>query len=50
MLTLIFVFDNGKVGFFELDGVDGGRGVHHEVDAGTVLGEGDNVADVVNAF
>ena len=47
---LFFVFYDGEMGFVELGLVDGGRGVHHEVDAGTVFGEGDNVADVFCIF
>ena len=50
LLNLVFVFDDGKVRFGELDLIDGGRGVHHEVDARAVLGEGDDVADVFGVF
>ena len=42
--------DEGEVGFVELGLVDWGRGVHHKVDAGAVVGEGDDVADIINAF
>ena len=48
---MLFVFgDDGEVGFFELNGVDFGWRVHHEVDAGAIFGEGDDVADVVGIF
>ena len=38
------------MGFFELDGVNFGRGVHHEIDTGAVLGEGNDIADIVGIF
>ena len=47
---LVVVFDDGEVGFVELDLVDSGWGVHHEVDTGTVLGEGDDVANVIETL
>ena len=38
------------MGFFELLLVDRGGRVHHEVDAGAVFGEGDDISDVVLIF
>lgn len=36
--------------FVELDLIYCGRRIHHKIYAGAIFGEGDNVADVVNAF
>ena len=46
----LFLFDNGEGEIVELGFVDGGWGIHHEVDAGAILREGDDVADVVDGF
>lgn len=50
IIALFFVFDDGEVGFGELNLVDGRRRVHHQVDARAVLREGDDVADVFGVF
>ena len=49
-LLIVFVRNDGEVGFVELDLVDFGWGVHHEVYAIAVLWEGDDIANVVFVF